>query len=141
MRTLIAIAAVVLGVATPAHAACVKSDLAGRWATYILILPQLERPASWVRCQLRISRVGVVRDTTCRTSEKTSVALTGGRIRLANDRLCTFKGRLTLNDDVHTIEHMTLATNNFTATGVGNTMNSRAQMSVFLLKTLEGSEY
>jgi hypothetical protein len=69
MRALIATTAVLLGLATPAYASCVQSDFAGRWAAYFVILPQLERPARWVRCQLIIGRGGIMRDTICRNSE------------------------------------------------------------------------
>ena len=120
MRALITSAAVLLSLATPAYASCVQEDFSGRWAGYIIISAN-DSAGSWVRCQLRISRLGAIRDITCRKSDGTSSALTKGQIRLANATRCTFKGRYKLGRVEHTIEHMTLAADKIAATGVGGT--------------------
>lgn len=135
MRALIATAAVVSSLATPAYAACVQSDFAGRWATYFRIFPQLEQPASWVRCQLDIQRGGDITNTSCRASGAAWVRLTEGRIRLANNRHCAFTGKFKLERDSFVIEHMTLAMDKLTANGVGTTTSASVSKSMDMAST------
>jgi hypothetical protein len=47
------------------------------------------------------------------------VALTDGQIKLANATRCIFKGGFMLGREGFTVEHMTLAADKLTATGVG----------------------
>jgi hypothetical protein len=118
MRALIATTVVLLGLATPAYASCVQGDFAGRWQIYMMRFG--DGCADWVRCALRIGRDGVIRDTTCRTSDRTVLELKDGRIALVNGTRCTFAGRFTLGRDRHAIVHMTLAADKLKATGVGD---------------------
>jgi hypothetical protein len=118
MRTLIASFLALFSVATPVCASCAQRDFAGDWRVYKIIAPSVG-PAYWVRCQLKIGSRGLIQDTSCNTSNGSTVTLKNGRVTLASADSCTFIGGFELQGVKYTIADMTLAQDKLTAEGVG----------------------
>jgi len=100
-----------------ARASCTQPDVAGNWELYLQVVTSTG--ADWIRCKVKIDGTGVIANTICDASTAATGTLSDAKIVLSKGQFCTFTGHFKTSKVLNSIDHLTLALNKQTGSGVG----------------------
>lgn len=126
-RTLLPAALLAATLATPAHAACIQADLAGRWNAYTMA-----GSGQVTRCAVTVNRFGAVGATNCTFFDGTNsgtLVMSGGTMKLSDATRCAFQGSFVFNGVTSTMRELSLNKNG-TVQGIGTSPGGTFMLSM-----------